>query len=369
MPLTKNKISILTVDDEPLVLDLIQEILNSQGYNVILANSAKEALNILNSDITIDLIISDVIMPEINGFEFYLQVQKIPDKNRIPFIFVGSIYEKRSIAQGKEIGADDYLIKPFTHEDLLSSITGTLKRSKKLDSSYGEQITFTKDRLLSMISHEFRTPLTTITGFSQLINEDLNKLSKPELRSFLELIIQSSKRLYTLVEDFIQSSSIETGEYEKLYNATKQKEKINDIIETTLQLNQNVVPFSIKNNISNKDVFVFVCYEQISIIIQKIIDNAIKFCYDNTVIEVSLDDKINFAEISIKNYGDGIPLDQQNKIFDKFYVSPNPQGKEGAGLGLFIANKLAYINKCTIEVESIEKSYTTFKIKIPVAQE
>jgi signal transduction histidine kinase len=282
------------------------------------------------------------------------------------------MYEKQVIAQGKELGADDYLMKPFTYEDLLSSVRGALNRAQKLNASYYEQITSVKDNILNMLSHEFRTPLTTITGFSQLISENTAKLTEPELKNFLELIVQSSKRLYTLVEDFILSSSIETGESEKLYHATKQKENISELIERVLTRYQNTVfekKFSIKNNIPDKPVWVFVCSSQISIIIQKILDNAIKFCYNNTAIEISMDNQPEFVEISMKNYGDGIPPDQKDRIFDKFFqINREIYEQQGSGLGLFIANSLATINQCTIECESIEKSYAVFKLKIPVAK-
>jgi two-component system phosphate regulon sensor histidine kinase PhoR len=223
-----------------------------------------------------------------------------------------------------------------------------------------------------MLSHEFRTPLMTITGFSKLLSEDSAKLTEPELKSFLELIVQGSQRLYTLVEDFIQSSSIETGEAEKLYNSTKQKENINDLVERTLGLYKSTnseKEFSIKKNIPSEPIFAIICPSQVSIIIQKILDNAIKFCYNNSTIEVSIENKTDFAELSIKNYGDGVPPEKIDKIFDKFYqVNRQLQEQQGSGLGLFIANSLATINKFTIKLESVEKSHTTFKIKIPIVK-
>ena len=373
MPLYDKKISILVVDDEPLILDLVQEILVNQGYDVILANSAKEALNILDGGATPDLIVSDINMQDTDGFEFYSQIQKSPDKNKLPFIFLSSLDDKSTIIQGKELGADDYLTKPFTNEDLLTSIREALKRAKELNASYNKQLASTKNKILNMLSHEFRTPLMTIMGFSQLLSEDSGKLTEPELKNFLGLILQSSKRLKILVEDFIQSSSIETGECEKLYHSARQKENITDLVERILKPYQKEgfdKKFSIKKNVPDELIFAYICSSQISTIIQKIIDNAIKFCYENSVIEVSINNKIDFAEISVKNDGVGIPINQKDKIFDKFYqVNRNTQEQQGSGLGLFIANSLATINKCTIEFESIEKSHTVFKIKIPIVQQ
>jgi signal transduction histidine kinase len=373
MPPDDEKISILIVDDEPLLLDLIDDILKTQGYRVIPANSAEDALAMFDNGLTPDLIISDVNMPGMDGFEFYAQIQNRPGKNIIPFIFLSALYEKQIVAHGKELGADDYLMKPFTHEELLSSIKGVLTRSKKINESYYQQVSSTKDKILNMLSHEFRTPLMSILGFSKLLSEDTAQLTEPESKSFLDLIVQGSNRLYALVEDFIQSSSIETGECEKVYNATKQAEDINDLIERILKKYKTTEPekeFTITKNIPNEPIYVLICSSQISTIIQKILDNATKFCYDKSSIEISVESKVDFVELSIKNYGDGVPPDEIDKIFDKFYqVNRKVQEQQSSGLGLFIAKGLATINKCTIELESVEKSHTIFKIKIPIAKQ
>jgi len=373
MPTNDNKISILAIYNDPDGLDLIQTVLNTQGYEVILAKSAKEALSILESGINPDLVVCEVNMRDIDGFEFYSQIQKRPGKNRLPFIFLNAMDEKYAIAQVKELGAEDYLMSPWSYKDLLSSIKGILIRRNELNASYNEQIASTKDRILKMLSHEFRTPLATITGFSKVLSEDFDKLTGNQLKDFVDLILQSSKRLTSLVEDFIQSSSIETGECEKVYSNTKQEENINYLIENILNNYRGKFfekRFSIKKNFTDEPVYALICSSQISIVIKKILDNAIKFCYDNSIIEVSIINKEDVVEISIKNSGDGIPFDQRDKIFDKFYqINREVQEQQGSGLGLFIATKLASINKCTIEFESVEKSHTIFKINIPVIKE
>ncbi|HEY9187268.1 MAG TPA: response regulator [Ignavibacteria bacterium] len=367
-----NKPSILIVDDEPLILDVVQEMLSIEGFNIILANSAEEALELLDGGVKPNLIISDINMPGMNGFDFFEEVQKRPQLNVLPFIFLSALYDQPIVAHGKELGVDDYLMKPFTREELLATIKGKLRKAEKINASYGEQISSIKGKILQMLSHEFRTPLTTIIGFASVLSDESTHLSEEELKRFMELIKKGGDRLNSLVEDFLESSSIEAGEMQKLYDSTKQ------VFEINIPLRDSIKSFS--EEIEHKKLelvfetpdnlpLVFGSSSQIIDIFKRIVSNAIKFSNDNSKIIISISTDPDYLIINVKDFGMGIPEEEIPKIYDKFYqVKREKYEQQGSGLGLFIAKKLAQINNCILECKSSVNEYTVFTLKIPLAK-
>jgi two-component system, sensor histidine kinase and response regulator len=363
---------ILVVDDEPLILDMVQEILNMEGFRTILANSAEEALDILYSGKLPNLIVSDINMPGKNGFEFYQEVQKNSSLNIIPFIFLSALYDQPNVWYGKELGVDDYLMKPFTREELVASIKGKLKRAGRIAASMDEELSNIKSKILQMLSHEFRTPLTTIIGFSSVLSDDSTALSSEELKTFMDLIKKGGDRLQNLVEDFLESVSFETGEMGKLYNSLKQNFQFENILTEVLsspeeELNQKNL--SLESHIPDTLPPVFGCSTQLQNLLKRIFQNAIKFSNDNEKIIIKAESNEKYLNISIRDFGIGIPAEEIQLIYDKFYqVQRDKYEQQGSGLGLYIAKKLAQVNKCEIICNSVVGQGSTFIISIPLAK-
>jgi len=367
-----NRPSILIVDDEPLILDMVQEMLSIEGYNTILANSAEEALDLLDGGTKPNLIVSDINMPGMNGFDFYEEVQRRPALNVLPFIFLSALYDQPIVSHGKELGVDDYLMKPFTREELLATIKGKLKRAEKISASYDEQVSSMKGKILQMLSHEFRTPLTTIIGFASVLSDESTHLSEEELKKFMDLIKKGGDRLNNLVEDFLESSSIEAGEMLKLYDSTKQNFEIKYPLRDAVKFfNEEAAHKNVEivSEAPEELPMVFGSSSQIMDILKRIISNAVKFSHDNGKVVISMKIEPDVLEISVKDTGVGIPAEEISKIYDKFYqVKREKYEQQGSGLGLFIARRLALINKSTIQCESVVDQFTVFKIKLPIAK-
>ena len=368
-----NRPAILIVDDEPLILDMVQEMLSIEGYNTILANSAEEALDILDgTGNKPNLIVSDINMPGMNGFDFYEEVQRRPALNVLPFIFLSALYDQPIVSHGKELGVDDYLMKPFTREELLATIKGKLKRAEKISASYDEQVSSMKGKILQMLSHEFRTPLTTIIGFASVLSDESTHLTEEELKKFMELIKKGGDRLNSLVEDFLESSSIEAGEMQKLYDSTKQNFDIKYPIRDSIKFFNDEIALKnlqVISEIPEELPMVYGSSSQMMDVFKRVISNAVKFSNDQGTVDVSINLEPDFMVISVKDSGIGIPPEEMARIYDKFYqIKREKYEQQGSGLGLFIAKRLALINKCIIECESGINDYTVFKIKLPLAK-
>jgi two-component system, sensor histidine kinase and response regulator len=363
---------ILVVDDEILILEMVQEILNMDGFKTILAGSGEEALEILDKGTRPNLIISDINMRGMDGFAFYTEVQKRPQLNIIPFIFLSALYDQPHVWHGKELGADDYLMKPFTREELIATIKGKLKRTERIIASVDAEISEIKAKILQMLSHEFRTPLTTIIGFSSVLYDESANLSADELKTFMELIKKGGDRLQNLVEDFLESVSYETGEMQKLYDSLKQNYQLDTVIgETIASLEDDKKSKKIKfeSHIPDSLPLVFGYNSQVGNMIKRVLNNAYKFSFDEgkVILDVNIDEE--YINITISDFGIGIPEDEISKIFDKFYqVKREKYEQQGSGLGLYIVKQIADVNLCKISCTSEVDKGSSFILSVPIAK-
>ncbi|MGH2521487.1 MAG: hybrid sensor histidine kinase/response regulator, partial [Anaerolineales bacterium] len=217
---------ILIVEDDAALLEGLRDILELAGFQVTVARNGIEGLAALDK-ITPDLIISDIMMPYMDGYQFYAQARARPALLNVPFIFLTAKGEKADVRQGKMLGADDYLIKPFDEEDLLVAIRAKLKRQAQLKTAHQREIADLKRSILTTLNHEFRTPLTYITTYSDILNETGPELSPEEFKDFMHGIQLGSERLLRLVEDFILLVELQTGEAQQAYE--RRREVIPDL--------------------------------------------------------------------------------------------------------------------------------------------
>jgi DNA-binding response OmpR family regulator len=154
--------TILVVEDDPAMIEALRDILDLAGYGVVTARNGVEALAVLGQRLP-DLIISDIQMPRMDGYQFYGQVRAHPDWVRVPFIFLTAKGQKADVRRGKMLGADDYLTKPFDEADLLVAVQAKLNRRAELDAAPGRQMCVLKRTIVTTLNHEFRTPRTDIS--------------------------------------------------------------------------------------------------------------------------------------------------------------------------------------------------------------
>jgi two-component system, sensor histidine kinase and response regulator len=163
-----------------------------------------------------DLIVSDINMPRMDGYQFYGQVRARPDWVSVPFIFLTAKSEKMDVRQGKMLGADDYITKPFEAVDLLEAVQAKLNRRAQLGAAHGRQVADLKRSILTTLNHEFRTPVTYITTYADMLSD--GNVSTDEFQEFMRGIQTGSDRLRHLVEDFILMVELQTGEAKQTYD-------------------------------------------------------------------------------------------------------------------------------------------------------
>ena len=371
MEVTRTKI--LVVEDDFQNRQLINIYLSRSGYEVVSAINGTVALEKLLTFIP-DLIVSDIAMPNMDGFELFDKVKSFPHLRSVPFIFLTAYSDTEKRRHSKEIGSDDFLTKPIEQEELLASIRGKLKRVNEIKTSTQSelfnQIDQLKREILSTITHEVNTPLFIIKLTSNLLLDEKMEFQQNELQELLMRIKRSGERLDSLLKDFLITVRIATGETKTEFEKTKQDVDINFVIQHLLARYENDAKtknVSLNSKLSPNPPILKMSADQIADVVERLISNAIKFNKENGSVTVSsVYDKQKLVVV-FEDTGIGIPAENIPHIFTKFYqVNRAEMEQQGAGLGLNIARDLAKINGGTLTVESKEGVGSKFELVFPL---
>lgn len=358
--------TILAVDDEQIILNSISIVLELDGYQVKTAYNPLQALQMMRHEPP-QLIISDINMPKMNGFEFYRRIRENQDWDTIPFIFLSTQDTKEDIRDGYKLGADHYLPKPFTAEDLRVAVNSRIKRSQQIRTSFEKEIENTKEQLLGVFNHELRTPLSWIAGYLSIIEE----CEMIEDKNIILGMQKGVKRLEALFNDLASVVNLENKNVEQFFDENSVAVDLGlEMYEAIQQYAEkaNEKNITIKNNLPSGYLIKGIA-KYVRDIFARIIDNAIKFSHKNSVVTILSTEEDGKATISIKDTGIGIAPHRQKELFNKLHqIDRQKHEQQGVGLGLTIAEKLVNLHKGTILIESEKDNFTCVKISFPLIQ-
>jgi signal transduction histidine kinase len=365
---------ILVVEDDNALLEGVRDILELAGYEVLTATNGLEGLEILRRQ-TPDLILSDIMMPRMNGHEFYQAVRGHSEWLAIPFIFLTARGEKVDIRLGKRLGADDYVTKPFEEEDLLVAVGSKLKRRAELRTAHDQEMAQLKRTILTTLNHEFRTPLTYVTAYAEMLQEDSDNLSSEQFRDFLQGIQVGSERLRRLVEDFIFLVELEAGEIQTGFQRRRARMPgLDEVVREALQRCagqaaqrgvsvQLIVDGALPPLLGDPD------YLRDAVV--RLVDNACKFSRRGEAVTLRVEadppgSDPRWLRVVVSDQGIGIPPDELPRIFDLFYqIDRAKQEQQGSGSGLAIARGIAEMHGGRIEAASEVGAGSTFTLWLP----
>ena len=364
---------ILIVDDTPANIDVLSQILEQEGYNISVATSGKSALDLVPLS-SPDLILLDVMMPGIDGFETCRQLKAREEFRDIPVIFITAKSETEDIIQGFALGGVDYITKPFRHEEVCVRVRNHLQLREliqRLESKNRQllELNELRNRFLGMAAHDLRGPLASIKGFSKFLLEDGAALPERTRAEFSGNIHLASQNMLNLVSDLLDISIIESGRLElRLQTAS-----LKSLVEERVRLHRYSAD---KKNISiHPDLVELPDFpfdpNRMGQVLDNLISNAIKFSPTGKNIFLGLKQTGDNAEFSVRDEGPGIPPDDQDKLFQQFRkLSARPTGGETShGLGLSIAKVMVEAHNGTLTFTSDPKKGTTFRFSIPMKVE
>ena len=370
-----SKASLLLVEDEPNLLLAIRDILELDDYTVMIAQNGKEALNVLEEagNNLPDLIVSDIMMPYLNGLDFLKEVRKKDDWLRIPFIFLTAKGSKEDIQAGKLLGVDDYLVKPFDADDLLVAVESRLQRHRALHDVQEGAISSVKRNILTILNHEFRTPLTLVVAYADMLKDnDVEQMNEEELLLFLREINSGASRLRRLVENFIILVELETGDAAKTYAWRKSViSDVDTIVKAALDRYTEDPKISHVCQLTMTEPLPSIegDREFLLMLVSELINNAIKFSEEETTVKVEVNRKDDALCISVRDQGRGISAEKMQDIWDIFYQAEREEHEDqGAGSGLAIVQGLADLHQGRMEVESEPNKGSCFTLILPIVK-
>lgn len=386
------KNNILVVDDNPKNVQYISMILTNNGYNVAIANNGEKALRYVEKRKP-DLILLDIMMPELSGFEVCETLKRNSSTQEIPIIFLTAKTDVDDIVKAFEVGGVDYITKPFNPKEIIVRIKThiELKKSKEtieqqkksleelneslekkvLDRTNellqakdkAEEMNRLKSNFLTNMSHELRTPLVAILGASQILSMDLESSKNGEWAS---MIYKSGKRLMETLNLILDLSKIEAKKIELKYV----KVSLNSLIAESVKLFEPLAASKnifIKAEYNSGNLIIIIDERLIVEVLNNIINNAVKFTEVGGV-TVSLFLTNESIIIRVTDTGIGIPEDKLNEIFEEFRQVSEGTNRtfEGTGLGLTITKRFVELMGGKIFVESKYNQGSSFSVHLPI---
>jgi two-component system, sensor histidine kinase and response regulator len=363
---------VLVVEDDLPMLEGIRDVLELGGYEVMPATNGREALAAMG-DRAPDLILSDVMMPEMNGYELCQRVRENPEWASIPLVFLTAKGQRLDMRAGMEVGGDDYLVKPFEPEEILRAVRTRLRRVASITAESSGRLGRLRRGIIRVISHELRTPLTFVKGYTELLEESVGELSTNELTQFLHSIRTGSDRLNGLVNDLVLLVGLETGEAATVLEYERRRIDLAAVVAEAIdQTREQAIARKVvlQNRLGNEPLPISGHRTYLRDAVSRLLENACKFGRgEGGRIVVAGRSSQSWARIWISDNGQGIPVAELRHIFDPFYqVDREHQEQQGAGIGLPIARGIIELHGGTIDAESRVGTGSTFTLQLPLAE-
>ena len=359
---------ILVIDDEEWLREMVRMALGQRGYEVIEAPNGEVGVEVARKQLP-DLILSDVNMEKMGGYAVLSALRADSATATIPFILMTGMADTAGMRQGMELGADDYLPKPFTLDGLYGAVEARLKHAKTVQDKAQDALTDLRQNLSMMLPHELRTPLNGILAYGELLAGDPSSFSHEEIADMGRDIAQSGRALQRLVETFLAYSQVEILRADSAVNASlrakrtanaehfvgeaarKQADETNRMADLQLNLTSQAIGMS---------------DEYFTKLVGELVHNAFKFSQAGTPVNIKLNSSGGMVMLIVSDHGRGMSADQVTKVGAFMQFDRKTHEQQGLGLGLTIARRLAEIHGGAVSLQSELGVGTTVTVKLPV---
>lgn len=353
---------ILIIEDELLLREGISEILTFEGFEVHQAANGEEGLQAVSQYLP-DLILCDIMMPVMDGYEVLNQLRKDESTILIPFIFMTALTEKSDLRIGMELGSDDYITKPYTRSELLNAVRTRLKKSEEIKEKQESSLNELRENIMRHLPHELRTPLNVMIGFGQQLSEYPDTVSQKDMAVIGKYIYISALRLSRLIQNYLIYTQLELkkgGPPQK--TDAKTPDKICQKIVSDIAVKYNRQD-DLELNITSGAAFIGEA--EFSKIAEELTDNAFKFSEAGKKVVVSSGVTNGKFFLTIQDHGRGIAAANIPKIGAFMQFDRKIHEQQGSGLGLIIAKKIVELYDGFFSVQSTPGEGTTIHLTLP----
>jgi len=353
---------ILIVDDVPKNIQLAGSILQKKEYNIFFANNGNTALTIANNN-NFDLILLDIMMPGMDGFEVCETLKENNKTKDIPIIFLTAKADSESIIKGFDFGAVDYVTKPFNEKELLARVKTHLElRAAQQDL---REANATKDKFFSIIAHDLKNPFNALVGITKILLTEYDRFDAEKKKELIQMLHDSSQQGYKLLENLLSWSRIQTGKMtwhpESIDLFTYTFESI-----TLLKTAAENKSLSLVSEIE-KDTMLYADANMVTMVMRNLVSNAVKFTPEKGEVRISSQTVGDDEQVTISDNGIGIKTEDIAKLFriDVHHSTSGTSDEPGTGLGLVLCKEFVEKNGGKIWIESEFGKGSRFIFTIP----
>jgi two-component system sensor histidine kinase/response regulator len=360
--------TVLIVDDNPNNLKIIALILRSFNYKIVIATNGEQAIEMVEKTLP-DIILLDVMMPKIDGFETCKIIKSKDEYKDIPIIFITALNDTESLVKGFKAGGVDYITKPFNKDELISRVKTHLDLKYTRDSlqkttAHLEELNALKDKMFSVIGHDLRSPL----GSVRMTLDFLSKIEAPNDNPFSEnikIMLKTTDEVFGLLENLLGWAKSQSN----MLNISKELLVLKDLTNSIYYLNKGSLDLKQIEFVSevNDEDTIFADLNTMKIVFRNLVSNAIKFTPEKGTIKIVSKKAGDNIRIEVSDTGVGIPVENISKLFNpnQHVTTYGTNRESGSGLGLVLCSDFVVKNKGKIWVESTVGKGSTFIVELP----
>lgn len=360
---------ILVIEDEQSVRQNTLEMLSMEGFDVEGAANGRIGVELARDHLP-DLIICDIMMPEMDGYAVLKSLREDESTALIPFIFLTARSERSDMRRGMNEGADDFLTKPFTVSELMQAVHARLDRGSAIDGATERRLDTLRHNILFSLPHELRTPLTSILGFSEVLMMDGEMMTGEEVIVMATHINKGAVRLTRLAENYLMYAQTEILRLDPNHTNELPLYEVSSVLGTVQYMADTIAERCNRApdlNVQVEDASVRMMDEYLKKVIEELLDNAFKFSQAGQSVEVIGGVDGGRYRLSVRDHGRGMTPEQISQIGGYMQFERGYYEQQGLGLGLAIVGRLVDLHDGTIQITSQPRVGTCVTIEIPVA--
>ena len=360
---------ILLIDDDSAVQSLTVKALETRGFRTLTACVGLEGFALAKEQLP-DLIICDIQMPRLDGYGTLAALRKDPATAAIPFIFLTGLADRKELRQGMGLGADDYLTKPFSVNELMQAVNTRLEKHAAVQRRSEKKLEELRGNIGLALPHELLTPLNGILGFAAIMMDEDAIFEPQEIRDFARNMHISALRLYRLIENFIIYSEIELSFSDPAKVAEVRQGELLSARETIEKVAREKATAAGRESdliIELQEAVIIMAAAYFKKAVEELVDNAFKFSREGTPVRITSVAANNLFHLTISDRGRGMTARQIADVGAHMQFERRFYEQQGVGLGLTIAKRLAELHGGDLAIDSTLGQHTVIHVTLPLA--
>jgi len=358
---------ILVIEDEKAIREAILDMLEAEGFQAIGADNGRAGVRLAQEHFP-DLILCDIMMPDLDGYGVLAELRRDPIWVTIPFIFLTARAERFDMRLGMELGADDYLTKPFTREEVLRTINVRLAKHTTVIRRFEQQMDALRGNIALSLPHELRTPLSGILTGTEILSSSLDTLDRKDIEDIVGIIRQSAERLNRLIANYLMYAELEFVDRDPALLQSMQT----DLVLSTRRVITAAAALAAQRAKRPKDLVeahqdatARIMEGHLAKIVEELVDNAFKYSPPGTPVRVASQMDSGEFRLSVSDGGRGMTSEQIASVGAYMQFDRKLHEQQGSGLGLAIARRLVHLYQGSLVIQSQPGQGTTVLVTLP----